>query len=307
MNKGTIIAVDFGGTSVKLAKVVGSKIIEKYDPIHTANYHSAAELKAELMKRLREIKDSTVKGVGIGVPGLVKQPQGLVVNLGNVEGWSNIALAEEVSQELGVPCKVDNDANCAALAEARFGAGQNQELMLMVTLGTGVGSGIISHGNIWHGAHGYAGEIGRLQVPSLNSKTQDIDYQILDKICGHSAISKQAISLYQAQGIHDDLDSKSTLPYLAKKAREGDQIALQVWQTMARNLALGLANANALLNPSMIVIGGGVAAAADVFLDELKAHFEKLTWAESLELNIVVAKFGNDAGLIGAAQLLENR
>ncbi len=305
MKQNHVIAVDFGGTSIKLAKVSGSQIIEKYEPIQTPEYSSADQLKAELITRLRQIFDAKVKGIGIGVPGLVRQPQGLVVNLGNVHGWSNVALAEEVSKELGVTCKVDNDANCAALAEARFGAGQYQKLMLMVTLGTGVGSGIIADGYIWHGAYGYAGEIGRLQVP-ITDNAGAINYQILDKICGHSAISNQAKSLYESQGITDKLDSKIALPYLAQQARSGDEIAVQVWQTMAQNLALGLANANALLNPSMIVIGGGVAAASDVFLDDVRAHFEKLTWAESLDVEITMAEFGNDAGLIGAAQLLES-
>jgi len=305
MNKNIVIAVDFGGTSIKLAKVQGSKIIEKYQPIDTPAYPAAMELKAELIKRLIELKDATITGVGIGVPGLVKQPQGLVVELGNVPGWNNLALAEEVSRELGLPCKVDNDANCAALAEARFGVGQEQSLMLMVTLGTGVGSGIVENGYIWHGAYGYAGEIGRLQVPKVNTSTGEVTYEILDKICGHAAISERARQFYKDQGIHEDLDGKVALPYLAAQARLGDALAIKVWEKMAHDLALGLVNANALLNPSMIVIGGGVVAAADVFMSKMKTQFESLTWAESSGIQIKVAKFGNDAGLIGAGQLLE--
>ena len=298
------IGVDFGGTSIKLAKIQGAEIIEKYEPIKTPDYKGEGELKDELLQRLIKLKDPSIQGVGIGVPGLVRQPQGTIIDLGNVKGWTNITLAADVTRVTGLPCKVDNDANCAALAEARFGVGQNQKLMLMVTLGTGVGSGIVKDGDIWHGAYGYAGEIGRLQIPSLDPDTSIISYEILDKICGHSAISGTAKKLYLAQGITEDLESKTDLAYLAEQARQGDELAKKVWSIMAENLALGLANANALLNPSMIVIGGGVAAASDVFLAKVKSNFAKLTWSQSLDLEITVAEFGNDAGLIGAAQLM---
>ncbi len=304
-NKPLSLGIDFGGTSVKIGVVEGQQIIDSCTPIPTAEYDSpSALIKAigSCVDKLRE-KHPNIRAIGVGVPGFVNLDKGLVYQLTNVPGWVHVPLRDQLSAITGLPCIIENDANCMAYAEWKHGSGKGMEHLLCLTLGTGVGSGIISNNTLLHGSHSTAGELGQTSINYRGRKGAYGNMGALEDYIGNREIAKEAQEQYAKQGITRPLEECSPAD-LTQAAKEGDNIAIDIWRGIAEKLACAVVNACWLLNPNAIIIGGGVAKAGKFLFEPLDTFIRtQLSTPFYSHLKILPAHFSNDAGIIGAATL----
>jgi glucokinase len=305
MSTATSIGVDFGGTSVKPGVVKEGVILEKGNVIPTIQDGDVDALIGTIVAEINRLKQKhpEVKAVGFGLPGIINPAEGIVVNLTNVKGWRHIALREIVSQQTGLTTNLENDAKSMAYAEWKYGAGGSLPNVICVTLGTGIGGGLILNGRLYRGARMVAGEIGQT---SIDYQGKDFVYGnkgALEAYVGIWHIEDRAKEIYRAAG--KTLSDEDAQPHkLSAAADSGDPLAKQLWSDIGLKLGVGLSNVVWLLNPHRIVIGGGVAKAGERLIGRIRStireRVEKTFW-EALE--IVPATLGNDAGMIGAAIL----
>ena len=305
MSTATSIGVDFGGTSVKPGVVREGVILEKGKVIPTLQDGDVDALIGTIVAEVNRLKQEhpDVTAVGFGLPGIINPAEGMVVNLTNVKGWREIPLREIVSQKTGLVTNLENDAKSMAYAEWKFGAGGTLPNVVCVTLGTGIGGGLILNGRLYRGARMVSGEIGQT---SIDYQGKDFVYGnkgALEAYVGIWHISERAKEIYSSAG--QTLSDEDALPHkLSAAADAGDPLALAVWSDIGLKLGVGLSNVVWLLNPHRIVIGGGVAKAGDRLLGKIRntirERTEKTFWEH---LEIVPATLGNDAGIIGAATL----
>jgi glucokinase len=305
MSTATSIGVDFGGTSVKPGVVKGGVILEKGKVIPTLQDGNVEALIGTIVAEVNRLKQvhPSVTAVGFGLPGIINPAEGLVVNLTNVKGWRDIPLREIVAQKTGLVTNLENDAKSMAYAEWKYGAGGTLPNVVCVTLGTGIGGGLILNGRLYRGARMVSGEIGQT---SIDYQGKDFVYGnkgALESYVGIWHISERAKEIYKSAG--KTLSDEDALPHkLSAAADAGDPLALQLWSDIGLKLGVGLSNVVWLLNPHRIVIGGGVAKAGDRLLGKIRntirERTEKTFWEH---LEIVPATLGNDAGIIGAAAL----
>jgi len=299
------LGIDFGGTSVKVAAVRGADILGEVERIVTSDCQSADEMVARFGVSIAAWRERfpELKAVGIGVPGAVDVDKGVTYNLTNVPGWRNYPLRERLGALCGLPVMLDNDANCMCFAEFAHGAAKGARNAVAVTLGTGVGGGLVLDGKMYRGSDFAAGEIGQMSVDYDGVEGPYGNTGALERYIGHRQISAIAADLLEAAGrdfTAEDCDPR----ILAQRATEGDEIAHQVWYRVAGYLGSTLGAVIYLLNPDTIVVGGGVAAAGEVLFDPLKEKLRDVLSAEFFErLRIVHAQLGNDAGIIGSAAL----
>jgi glucokinase len=299
------IGVDFGGTTVKIGLCEDGRILGEVERIPTQAYGTAAELIEAIAIRADQLRAEhpDVLALGVGVPGFVDFEGGRTHKLTNVSGWDEVPLRDLLAERLGYPVAVDNDANCMAYAEWRAGAGQGSTNMLAVCLGTGVGAGVVLNGRLHRGASSGAGEVGQMSIHWEGRPGVYNNRGCLEQYIGHRQIAQHAFELYKAAGVDRERE-KCDPAHLAEAAREDDKIAIAVWNDVARMLGCALCNVCWLVSPDTIVIGGGIAGAGDVLFDPLREHMRgqlhPVFW-ESLRL--VPARFGNEAGIIGAARL----
>jgi glucokinase len=305
MSTATAIGVDFGGTSVKPGVVKGGVIVEKGNVIPTIQDGNVDALIGSIVAEINRLRQNNedITAVGFGLPGIINPAEGMVVNLTNVKGWRDIPLREIVSQKTGLVTNLENDAKAMAYAEWRFGAGGTLPNVICITLGTGIGGGLILNGRLYRGARMVAGEVGQT---SIDYQGKDFVYGnkgALEAYVGIWHIAERAKEIYSSAG--KTLSDEDALPHkLSAAADAGDPLALQLWSDIGLKLGVGISNAVWLLNPHRIVIGGGVAKAGDRLLQKIhstiRERTEKTFWEK---LEIVPATLGNDAGIIGAATL----
>ncbi|MCL2932175.1 MAG: ROK family protein [Trichodesmium sp. MAG_R03] len=230
-----------------------------------------------------------IQGIGIGVPGPV-DAQGKISKVAiNLTDWQEVPIAELLTEKTGLPVVIANDANCAGLGEAWLGAGSQFKNMIMLTLGTGVGGAIILNSQLFVGHQGAAGELGLITLNPNGPKCNS----------GNNGSLEQYVSV---QAIRRDT-GKEPLE-LANLALAGDKFALEFWQNYGRLLGAGLASLIYILTPEAVIIGGGISAAAKLFLPITKAEIERrVLFSSYLNLQLLTAKLGNQAGIVGAAKL----
>ncbi|MBJ7422933.1 MAG: ROK family protein [Akkermansiaceae bacterium] len=299
------IGIDFGGTSVKLAVVFQSHIIDHAPPIATQEFDGHDELISEIVRAIEDLRarHPKIAAVGVGMPGFVDFEKGLVINLTNVRGWAEVPLKKILEEKIGLPVWVDNDANCMAIAEWKCGAGRGFRHVLFVSLGTGVGGGVIANGQMIRGACYGAGEFGQSSIDYQGLPGNYGNLGALEKYVGNREITASAHAAYAAVGILKSLDDCSPAA-LAAAAHQGDLIASDQWNEIGRKLATAVMNGCWLLNPEAIVIGGGVARAGALLLEPFKKYlFAQLSGNFKDQLRIMPAAFGHEAGVIGAAAL----
>jgi len=251
-------------------------------------------------------------GIGMGSPGVVDREKGTVIGAYNLNWKTLQPVKDKIEKATGIPFYIDNDANVAALGERWMGAGENQPDVVFMTLGTGVGGGIVAEGKLLHGLAGAAGELGHITV--------DFD-QPIQCTCGKKGCLETVAS---ATGIvnltrryADEYAGDAELKKLIDNgedvnakvvfdlAKEGDELALIVYRNFARYLGIACANIGSILNPSTIVIGGGVSAAGDFLLDGVRKVYEENSFPQvRASTKLALATLGNDAGVIGAASLV---
>lgn len=305
--------IDIGGTTVKIGVLsMEGTLMDKWE-IHTRTEEGgkyilediAASVKKYIVDKGIDMAD--VVGAGMGVPGPVKS-DGTVLMCVNL-GWGVFNCAEALSKLLGVPVKAGNDANVAALGEQWQGGGKGHDDLVMVTLGTGVGGGIILGGEILAGVCGAAGEIGHIHIvaPEDTIGTCGCGNQgCLEQIASATGIVKLAKRLVE------ETDTPTSLRDLAEitakdvldAAKAGDAGAGSVVDKMADYLGSALAAICAVVNPEIIVIGGGVSKAGQYLIDKVSAAFKPKAFHALRNTEFALATLGNDAGMVGAARLV---
>src|ERR1700726_10371 len=305
MNHPTTLGIDFGGTSIKFGIVQDGRIIKRGNVLPTRQDGEIEALIGSIVDEILRFQQEypALQAVGFGVPGIIDPAEGAVVNLTNVKGWYRFPLRALVSARIGLVTNLENDAKAMAYAEWKYGAGQNLPNVICVTLGTGIGGGLILNGRLYRGSTKVAGEIGQT---SIDYQGKDFVYGnkgALEAYVGHRHISARAKEIYAAGG-ESLSDEDSHLERLSKAADDGDKLADKVWQDIGTKIGVGLTNVIWLVNPDRIVLGGGVAKAGERLFGyirrTIRTRCDKTFWER---LEIVPATLGNDAGIIGAATL----
>ena len=304
MNK-PAIGIDFGGTSVKPGVVADGKIIARLAPIKTREHSGPDSLLEAIRQAIGELRKEhpQVAAIGAGLPGMVDSINGRVWQLSNVPGWEDVALTALLEEWSGLPAAIDNDANAMAYAEWLYGAGREGVNVVCMTLGTGVGGGLILERKLYRGSRLGAGEIGQMTIDPNGVPGQYGNFGALEKYVGNNQIAARAQLLYGEGGLTRTLEECSPLE-LELAADRGDPIAHKVWEEVGFAIAITLCDIVWLLNPDRIVIGGGVGRAGEYVFGPIRKVIEKRTMKIFHEnLTIVPAKLGNDAGMIGSAAL----
>ena len=303
--------VDIGGTTCKIGFFdTNGTLLDKWE-IKTNTENNGESILSDVAKAVdnklaqEAISKDDVQGIGIGVPGPVDS-QGVVHRCVNL-GWGVVNVAEELGNLTGLTIKVGNDANVAALGEMWQGGAKGSKDVIMVTLGTGVGGGIILNGKMLFGVNGAGGEIGHICVDDSETETCG---------CGNKGCLEQYTSatgvVRLAGRAMAASDKKSTLRELeavtAKDvfdaAKAGDELALEIVDTQARILGRALAQIACVVDPEIFVIGGGVSKAGSILTDSVKKYFEHYAFHACRQTKFALAQLGNDAGIYGAARLV---
>ena len=302
--------VDLGGTTVKLAyfNEQGDLLYKWEIPTNTSDNGSRIlpDIAMAIEGYLQEnsISKDNLVGIGIGVPGPVSG-KGVVNKCVNL-GWGVFNIAEELSSLTGLPVKAGNDANVAALGEYWKGGGAGCENMVMATLGTGVGGGIVVDGRLLHGAHGSGGEIGHLVLNRDETERCGCGKQgCAEQYCSATGVSTLAKRQLAASDAPSCLRSVEKI--MAKDvfdaAAAGDQLAQAALEQYFAYLGEFLANISSMIDPEVIVLGGGVCKAGQVLLDGIEPHFHKHVFHAASQVRFTIAQLGNDAGAYGAFKL----
>ena len=304
--------VDVGGTTCKIGffETTG-EMLEKWEiPTDTSDNGKnilddvAAALKGKLEEKNIALKE--VQGVGIGIPGPVNS-KGIVSHCANL-GWRNVEVAEELSKRLdGINVKAANDANVAALGEMWQGGGKGYQDVVMVTLGTGVGGGIIVGGHIIAGSHGGGGEIGHI----IMNPHEEISCGCGNKGCLEQYSSATGIVRLAKEALAKDhvATSLDTCEELSAKAvfdayKEGDAVATEIVEKFASVLGSALGKIASVVDPEIFVIGGGVSKAGQPLIDVVKKAYEKSVLSVLSDTKFSLAMLGNDAGIYGCVEMI---
>ncbi|WP_246945918.1 ROK family glucokinase [Bacillus pinisoli] len=315
-NNKWLVGIDIGGTTIKMAFITKSGDIEHKWEITTNVENQGeniildiAEAIESKLTELGETKDQLL-GIGIGAPGPVQMDTGLIYEAVNL-GWKDYHLRDKLQAVSGLPVVVDNDANLAALGEMWKGAGDKSKDVVVVTLGTGVGGGIITNGQIIHGVNGAGGEIGHItSIPEGGASCNCGKNGCLETVASATGIVRQALE--QVDNHPDsqlfrtlEVSGKLTAKDVFDAAKSDDPFALQIVDQISFHLGLALANLSNGVNPEKIVLGGGVSRAGDILLNPVKEYFRRFAFPRvSKGAEFSIATLGNDAGVIGAAWLI---
>ncbi|HEM2792384.1 TPA: ROK family glucokinase [Streptococcus suis] len=313
-----IIGIDLGGTSVKLAILTTEGEIQEKWSIKTNILDDGSHIVPDIIDSIKQrfethglTKDDFL-GVGMGSPGVVDSEAGTVIDAYNLN-WKTLQLVkDQFESALGLPFFIDNDANVAALGEQWVGAGNNNPNVVFMTLGTGVGGGVIAAGNLIRGVKGAGGELGHITVdfdePFACTCGKKGCLETVASATGIVNLSRRYADQYAGdaklkQMIDDGQDV--TAKDVFDLAKEGDDLALIVYRHFSEYLGVACANIAAVLNPAYIVLGGGVSAAGEFLLDGVRKVFAENSFPQIKEsTQIVLATRGNDAGVLGAASLV---
>lgn len=319
--KDKLIGIDLGGTSTKFAFLnMDGDILDKWS-IPTDTTNNGVNIVPNIINSIQERmgdNDYTTedfKGIGMGSPGSVDRGQGTVVGAFNLNWHTIQPVREQIESNLGIPFYLDNDANVAALGEQWRGAGENEANVVFITLGTGVGGGIIVDNQLIHGANDTAGEIGHMTVSSSRFNFactcgKDGCLEALASATGISNIAKQMVQETQVvSSLKPIFDERQTIEAVDvfNQAKEGDHLALDIVDIICDYLAFAAGNIANLLNPSSIVIGGGVSMAGNILRETVEANLQKYLFPPLREkTKVKIAQLQNDAGVIGAGSLVLN-
>ncbi len=301
--------IDLGGTTVKLAffEETGTMLEQWEIPTVTANH--GGQILPDIAASIKQyqndhgIADSSILGLGIGVPGPV-DAKGIVNKCVNL-GWGVFHVAETLSTLTGFPVKAANDANAAALGEFWTGGGQGCDNMVFVTLGTGVGGGIVVEGRLLHGAHGAGAEIGHICVePTETVRCNCGNYGCAEQYCSATGIVRLT-RLHLETGAASSLQGVEPLTCkdVFDAAKAGDEAANAVLDKVYGYMGLFLANICSTVDPEVVVLGGGVSKAGDMLVKGVEPHFRKHVFHAAGNVSFAMASLGNDAGVYGAFKL----
>jgi glucokinase len=302
-----IFAADLGGTHLRAATVDQKGQIHSRFKQNTPQAHDANAIVDAVIAAVREFqKTADISAVSLVVPGTVNVQEGAVVKAPNLPCLDGFRLAAALSSQLDLPTILENDANAAAVGEMWRGAGVGCNTIICVTLGTGVGGGIILDGKLWRGVDGAAAEIGHMCVDPFGGVACTCGSRgCLEVFASATAIvrmTQEASPRYPDSVLHNQ--ENRTAEMIFEAGKQGDELAIEIFRRMGVYLGIGLANLINILNPELIVIGGGVVNGWDLFEKHMHQQVEERAFPLlTARLKIVRAKCGDDAGLLGAARL----
>jgi glucokinase len=308
------LGVDLGGTNIKLGIVSQNGKIIKKTSVETKAEGGPEAVISQMKKGIKEILSKNKKeitGIGIGAPGVVTIKKGIVENPPNFPGWEKVRLGEIIEKEFNIEVHVENDANAAAIGEMIFGNGRNWHSFIMVTLGTGVGGGIIMNKKLFRGEFGAAGEVGHVTIEYNGPKCNCGSFGCVEAFIGNSYlinIVKKSLPEHPDsliwKIINDDLEKLT--PIIIQEAMEqGDEYALSIVNDMGLHLGSALASVSNLLDISTFIIGGGVAGFGEpLFSATGKAIKTRVLTSLRKRVKVLPAKLKNNAGIKGASALV---
>lgn len=302
MDKKYTAGIDLGATNIKAGLILGNKILAR-NVVSTAGFPSQRGLinalreQANQLLRQTGISKNNVAGIGIGVPGPVDSLRGIVHYFPNIKGWHNVALKKILRKQTGLPVFIDNDANLMTLAEGRLGAAKGKKNVLGITLGTGVGGGILINGRLYRGSSMNAGEIGHIPINEEGPACACGGKACLERYVGNKYILEKARKAFGRD---------ITLEGLSSLANKGNNRAVKIWRDIAGHLTVALSGVINFFNPDTIVIGGGVAGAGRILFQAIRQGIkERAMPTQAGAVKVVPAKLGNDAGMLGASLLIK--
>ncbi|WP_299087933.1 ROK family glucokinase [uncultured Metabacillus sp.] len=316
MNEKWLVGIDLGGTTIKMAFInYYGEIVEKWEiPTDKTGKEITTDIAKAIDTKLEELgyPKSKLSGIGMGAPGPVNLESGLIYETVNL-GWKDYPLRDHLEMETGLPAVIDNDANIAAIGEMWKGAGDGAKDLICVTLGTGVGGGLIANGEVIHGVNGAGGEIGHITVvpeggaPCNCGKNGCIE--TIASATGIVRVAKEKLASTDKESVlhklnQSELTSKDVFDALG----QGDEVAEEIIDYVTYHLGLMLANISNGLNPEKIVIGGGVSKAGDQLINKVEHYFKRFAFPRVGDAaTIAIATLGNDAGVIGGAWLAKTK
>lgn len=312
------IGIDVGGTNVKIALVDGEGKIIYSNSVPTYAQMGYEYTVNNIKQAIRDLMKETntdakeIEGIGFDFPGQVDYKTGVVKLAPNIPGWINVPIAQMIEEEFNIPTRIDNDVRCAALGELKFGAGKGCENFVCITVGTGIGSGLVINGQLVRGAANAAGEIGHIKLQMNGGPICGCG----DTGCLEAFASGPSIVAMAQEYLKGGKSTKfremagadgEITPYIVAKAAEaGDPVAKRIFEIVGTYIGIGLVSVINLLNPEKVIIGGGVAAAGDLLLDPIRKTIkERAMVVAGNSVEIVPAELGNSAGVIGASMLVE--
>lgn len=312
-----LLGIDLGGTTIKFGILTEAGEVQEKWAIETnileGGKHIVPDIVASIKHRLDMygLTSDDFVGIGMGSPGAVNRNDKTVTGAFNLNWKETQEVGSVIEKETGIPFAIDNDANVAALGERWVGAGANNPDVVFVTLGTGVGGGVIADGNLIHGIAGAGGEIGHMVVePDTGFECTCGTVGCLETVASATGVVRVARRL--AESYEGDSSIKAAIDNgegvsskdIFEAAQGGDNFANSVVDKVCFYLGLATANISNLLNPDSVVIGGGVSAAGEFLRSRVEANFKKYTFPQVRQsTQIKLAELGNDAGIIGAASL----
>ncbi|MED4228272.1 ROK family glucokinase [Neobacillus cucumis] len=313
-----LIGIDLGGTTAKFAILTEEGEIQQKWSIETDIQNEGKNIVPNIVESINHhlnlygLSSKDILGIGMGSPGTVDSEKGTVIGAYNLN-WNTLQLVrEQIEEGTGIPFYIDNDANVAALGERWKGAGEDGADVVFVTLGTGVGGGIIADGNLIHGKVGAAGEIGHIVVEPNGYQCTCGNQGCLETVASATGVVRLARDFSERYAGESELKwliddgQEVTAKTVFDQAKKEDKLALIVVDKFYFYLGLACGNIGNMLNPETIVIGGGVSAAGDMLLNGVEEYFQKFAFPTvRTSTKLKLAQLGNDAGVIGAASLVK--
>ncbi len=308
-----VLATDLGGTNLRLAAISDKGEILYRTKYATPKTERADEIVCAIMNAARECREAVgekgeIKAIGLAVPATINAAAGIIMKAPNLPALDGFRLSATLTEELNLPVVLENDANAAAIGENWMGASKGFQNSICVMLGTGVGGGIVLDGNILRGVDGTAGEIGHICVEPLGAPCGCGSRGCVEQYSSATAISRLTLELeshYPKSELQNKLRVTALDVYEAGKL--GDELALEVFRQVGFYLGIALADLVNVLNPEVIVIGGGVSAGWDLLIHHVQAQIRNRSFREPAErAKLIRAKLGDDAGILGVAKLALN-
>ena len=304
MGESFVIGMDLGGTNLRVAAVGADGGVAELFREQTLAREGPEPVIERIVSALARVSASVtasggfVRGVVLGAPGVISSRDGTVVASPNLPGWRDVPLRDRVAAAIGLPVLLENDANAAAFGEYWRGAGAGCESMVLLTLGTGVGGGLVLGGELWRGADGMAGEIGHMTVEPGGRTCRCGNAGCLETYASATGIADRYREL---SGVEEAVSAEE----IHRRAHEGDANARQSYREAGRSLGLAFASLVNLLNPERIIVGGGVLPAWDFFMPAAEHEMRRRAFAApAARVRLAPAALGDLAGVTGAAGLL---
>lgn len=272
------IGIDMGGTNIRVGIVQGDDIVKKAErPTHA--HRGEKEILNDLIETIKEVMTPQVKSIGVGVPSVVDIEKGIVYNVANIESWKEVHLKEILEKEFNLPVAINNDANCFALGEQKHGEAKGYNDVVGMTIGTGVGAGLIFNGQLYSGSNTGAGEIG--------------DFPYLDKNSEYYCSGQFFTNVHNIEG------SK-----VAKKAEQGDKEALELFKTFGHHLGNLIKTVLFAYDPEVIIIGGSIAQSYKFYSEEMNKVIGTFPYQATIRNLKILLSQKDNIGILGAAELI---